>query len=448
MTNPSNPNYKPNVGRLVADRFDFQHHIEGSNFRHKADSIDLSPSLVVGGNTVTNLQSAVTAINVLVGSTPIQLATATTPGMVQLSTTGDVQGTATKLRVVNIQGVPINTLTPTNGQVLTFSGGSWSPSAGFSGSGDLAGTSSSQTVIGLTGVSNTVSMHGNTIIWDAIKSPFLTQFAASSGINGANFLISAQTGNNANGGTVSIQGGNTSGSHLIGGVSLKGGDTSFGLQYTNVNLNKRVLSMLTATTLTSTNMPSNTGDLVMFVGDAATIPAAAALPVGGTIMYSSSGKMNITQGDGINFTIGSPPNPELSGLVGTLTIVDPPTLISAVEYKWKGVYQSTAATPKIIEFVGIPNTSALVKATLVGTSGTTPGNAACFNLTLGFTVSGVGVLALIGTTTSTDPRNTAGASGWTVPTITNASNKMRVTTGFSGSETIDWSVVVTIVSSK
>lgn len=54
--NPQNPNYKPGVGRLVTDRYDFAGHYNGTEFRHNATQIDiLNPALVPGGATTVEL---------------------------------------------------------------------------------------------------------------------------------------------------------------------------------------------------------------------------------------------------------------------------------------------------------------------------------------------------------------------------------------------------------
>lgn len=57
MTNPP-PNFKPGVGRLATDRYDFESHLEGhnppgfTNFRHTADQTDMNPPVIGGATTV------------------------------------------------------------------------------------------------------------------------------------------------------------------------------------------------------------------------------------------------------------------------------------------------------------------------------------------------------------------------------------------------------------
>jgi len=148
---PAVPNYVPDVGRLVTDRFDFQQHVNGTGFRHVANQIDMSPLITISGEQPTNVQDAI-ALLAEAASPVLNPATTTTLGIVQLS--GDIAGTATNVRVVNIQGRPISTLPPSTGQVLTWqSGGFWSPQNVNNGAagGDLRGTYPNPLVIALDG---------------------------------------------------------------------------------------------------------------------------------------------------------------------------------------------------------------------------------------------------------------------------------------------------------
>ena len=52
-SNPPSPHYSKTAGRLVTDRYDFQDHIEGNNFKHDADQIDLLPPVTIT-NPITN----------------------------------------------------------------------------------------------------------------------------------------------------------------------------------------------------------------------------------------------------------------------------------------------------------------------------------------------------------------------------------------------------------
>jgi hypothetical protein len=124
--NPITPNFTPGVGKLVTTRFDFEKHIDGASFRHNATMIDLSPSLTVNAVTYTDVQDALTAIIAGLSPPPVY-ATATVPGLVQLSTAGDVQGVYNAMRVTALRGYPITTSPPTTNNVLSWNGVAWTP---------------------------------------------------------------------------------------------------------------------------------------------------------------------------------------------------------------------------------------------------------------------------------------------------------------------------------
>lgn len=60
----ANPTYIPGVGRLAADRYDFQHHVAGSDFYHNADAITVIPGLSFNDSiNHTNVYSSLSAIS-------------------------------------------------------------------------------------------------------------------------------------------------------------------------------------------------------------------------------------------------------------------------------------------------------------------------------------------------------------------------------------------------
>lgn len=153
---PAVPNYTPDVGRLVTDRFDFQAHVNGSGFNHVAGSILLSPHLNISGHgTFTDVQDILAQLATLASAPVVPNATTITPGLVQLS--GDISGTFNNVVVVNIQGRPVTTAPPALNNVLTWNGSAWnpapSPAATGAASGDLAGTYPAPTVIAINGAS-------------------------------------------------------------------------------------------------------------------------------------------------------------------------------------------------------------------------------------------------------------------------------------------------------
>src|SRR5574338_576088 len=155
MSDPLTPNYKPGVGRLVTDRFDFQKHIDGQDFRHDADQINLNPAVVLG-TPQTNVQDAIEQIKVILDGSIAPLipdATTISKGIVQLA--GDIGGTSTSVSVIALRGFPVSNTAPTSsGQVLTWNGSAWIPqsvSAAFTFSGDVTGSATATTVVKLNG---------------------------------------------------------------------------------------------------------------------------------------------------------------------------------------------------------------------------------------------------------------------------------------------------------
>src|SRR5579885_178284 len=120
MSDPLVPNYKKEVGRLATDRFDFEDHIEGKRFRHNADAIDVIPPLTVGVTTTHNVLEALEALRDAAEPPVISDATTASKGIIQLA--GDIAGVATNILVTRIQGKPISSLTPSDGDVLTWDG--------------------------------------------------------------------------------------------------------------------------------------------------------------------------------------------------------------------------------------------------------------------------------------------------------------------------------------
>jgi len=63
-------NYKPGVGRITTNRYDFQDHITGANFRHNASSIDIIPSLQISGISYTTVYDFLNAASHVISSMP------------------------------------------------------------------------------------------------------------------------------------------------------------------------------------------------------------------------------------------------------------------------------------------------------------------------------------------------------------------------------------------
>lgn len=323
---PIAPNWNPanNAGLLSTNRYDFEAHIIGTNFRHTAKQIDLLPDLTIGGILTTNVQDAITNLISAINPSPI-LATATTPGLVQLSSNGDVQGTATRLKITGLQNFPLNNTPPTTNNVLTWNGTSWGPAptqGNFTAAGDLAGNSSTQQVIGLTGSGSspnrTIRASNDIISFISTAIPNISQVGATN-TNGTNMTIKAQgvSSGTGKGGNLNLLGGVGSAA-LSGGVSLSiNGDPAvdagqYLFQVAQVVNNQNIAAFFPSnpTGITFTDMPTNTGSGVIYVGNATTPPIAASTT--GSILWSQSGQLNVMQSNGVSFAIGSVPNPSIN----------------------------------------------------------------------------------------------------------------------------------------
>ena len=323
-SNPPAPNYNKNFGRLVTDRYDFESHIDGSDFRHDAKQIDLEPNINIINpitNQTTSLKTVFEAVENIsnIISNPIVLpATNNRLGIITLS--GDIEGSlsATDIKVSGLRGKPISNTAPNTNDVLTWDGNNWIPSPTqnlFFASGDLQGTSQSQQVVKITGYQNILPVMVGTINFSSLAGKILITQDDISGSNGFDINIVAQKSLTGKGGNVKIIGGKSANSYNEGGVTLGLGENNLQqnmLQVLKVQgTNNRVLSLLNPNNLTSSEMPSNSGDMVIYIKDAAVEPSSN--PVGGAILYSIGGKLNVRYQNGSSFEIGEIPNPSVWG---------------------------------------------------------------------------------------------------------------------------------------
>jgi hypothetical protein len=351
MTDPLTPNYKPGVGRLVVDRFDFQSHIAGDSFHHEAISIDLSPSITINSVTTTNVQAALAELAIALNPPVVQDATTMQKGIIQL--TGDITGAATNIQVSGLRSYPVNTNVPSVSDVLTWDGSSWGPALNvnnFTATGDLSGTPTVQQVISLSGNGSIVTVQVPKLTWDStISSPIITQdqtFAAA----GQDLSITAQSSlaTGLGGGSVVISGGGRGlgGAPLDGGVSLRIGTSTPTNMFQAVELaqTRRITSLNNDTAVSNSNMGSGTGDLVTFIGDASSIPTSS--PVGGSILYSTSGRVHVRQADGTDAVVGSSSNPDVWGSVvrGSLSSRDGQVYTQRIAVTTIGAGVSTVIT--------------------------------------------------------------------------------------------------------
>lgn len=88
---------------------------------------------------------------------------------------GDLAPNGSLQKVVGIQGNPISSTAPTLNQILQWNGSAWVPATiatgGFTAAGDLSGTSSSQTVVGIRSVpvSNTAPTNGQVLSYNGTQ---------------------------------------------------------------------------------------------------------------------------------------------------------------------------------------------------------------------------------------------------------------------------------------
>lgn len=297
-------NFRSGVGRLATDRYDFQNHIDGNPPYHKASIITLDPAIVIDSVSCTNVQTAITQLAPFAVAVPD--ATISTKGIIQLA--GDLSGTATNIIVSasKIQNRAVLTTPPTSGYVLTWNGSAWYPAAipvQFVPGNDLQGTNTNQEVIGITGIADQTLIKCNTLQFDGeLLAPQIMQEETIE--NGATLSILAQNSSLLVGGDVAVSGGY--GASEIGGVQLQvqPAISTFStlLHATSIN-NRRILGLVSNAEVTSVEMPANTGDLVVYLKNAATTPSTS--PVSGCILYSSSGILCVKQSNGQVKVIGS-----------------------------------------------------------------------------------------------------------------------------------------------
>lgn len=464
--NPQNPNFQPGVGRLVTDRFDFQNHIDGQSFRHQAPQIDLNPIITINGTDTTNVQDAITALKAIVEPPTIQFATATTPGIVQLAPAGDVQGTYNTMRVTGLRGFQISTAAPSLNYVLTWGGSNWGPApaqGAFTAAGDLMGDSNSQQVVNLSGNGGEVTISASELAFGSVvNSPVITQIGANSA-NGTNLTIEAQgiASGIGSGGNIYLFGGHqVGGSSLAGGVSislggnpLNGESGTFAFQATQVLAGKKVVALFpfSGTGLTSTDMGSNTGDKVIYIGDTTTPPVNSS-PTG-SILWSQNGQLHVMQESGSSFIVGSLTNPSPWPAVASSAPFIPATPIpvnGSISYNVTAT--SASGSPDgyaiALTFPLAASTAVYLDMLFVGKSSTGDTSSAAYHITSAYVRDNSQPMPVqIGTTATLDIQTSGDAIDWTPPATAISGNSIQVRTGVfsSVSPSINWTVIIDAV---
>lgn len=147
----------------------------------------------------------------------------------------------------------------------------------------------------------TPAVAGTSIVIDSTVASFdyMQSIRAGTGANnGARSRFVSQFGQAQAGGAANNNGGAfeiSTGSRGTGGAGAAGLSGPFRLQIGGENMfealeiaaGRRIVSLCRVTAITTTEMPANTGDLVAYLGNAATAPTAD--PVAGVILYATGG---------------------------------------------------------------------------------------------------------------------------------------------------------------
>jgi hypothetical protein len=125
-----------------------------------------------------------------------------------------------------------------------------------------------------------------------VASPVFTQQPSLGASNTLRIAAQTTTNPGSNGGRLDLAGGVGSGTGLAGGVRLSlqtqvPNDTAM-VELAELAASRRVLSLVRLADITTTQMPANTGDGVIYVGNAQTNPSADA--VTGHVYYSDGAK--------------------------------------------------------------------------------------------------------------------------------------------------------------
>ncbi len=431
-----NPNYTRGQGRLVTDRFDFEKHVNGTDFNHESSNVTISPAITIDGYARSDVHAAIQALTNIAYPPTIVDASGSVKGIIRLS--NDLGGTAASPTIVGLQNIPVLTTTPYVGEVLTFNGVGWSPEVNantFVAGGDLTGDNISQIVSSITGTAGIASVAATSIRYNlGVVSPQFTQENTSSS-SGTNLTVQAQTStfSGGAGGNLILSGGARNGAGIKGGVKLQLNASSSDtlLQVVEAAAGRRVVGLF-SNTITGTQVTS--GDMVMYVADTTTPPTTD--PSGGIILYSEAGIAKVRQGSSI-VSIGSIPNPSTWGPTGaqvktsqhTFTTTNAsPTNININPDNSIGFTLTNDSTTKFDVIVVARRTDSSTTQT------------AQFNLSMGYVTVG-STPTDIGTVTSSDNRYTTGADTWTA-TIDRSSNIVRVRVTGEIGKTINWFVLL------
>jgi hypothetical protein len=199
-------------------------------------------------------------------------------------------------------------------------------------------------------------------------------------------------GANKNAGALLLQGGartDTNGRQGAVRIGINGADNTM-LEACDVQnaatAASRVLALIRNTAITTTEMPTNTGDMVVYTGNAATVPTVS--PVSGHIYYSDSGDPTFYSSGGLVQAVHKRVSrtwPSDAGYTavqsdyvatwlvltgGSLTATRTLTMPTAAGYQWMITNNTTGAQSITVSNGGTTVTIANGKSALVGSDGT------------------------------------------------------------------------------
>ncbi len=301
--------FRKGVGRLAADRYDFQDHIDGKPPHHKAGIITLEPSVVINSVTHTNVQDAIEELAPFAVTVPD--ATSTVKGVIKLS--GDLSDSVdidnVRCSASRIQGRTVLSTAPTSGQILIWGGTSWAPGTinEFEPGGDLDGDFLSQEVITITGTgtgpTGYVEMRCPIVSFTSLNPAVISMPNIAAAGNSMTIKAQNSTANNA--GDLVLSAGYTYAPTIYkqGTLSLATGAGALKmLQITEPNDKGRFVLSLCGP-VTDTEMPIDSGGKVIYIANADSVPVSS--PTSGTILYSDSGSLWIKESGGTNFQINN-----------------------------------------------------------------------------------------------------------------------------------------------
>jgi len=262
-----------NSGRLAAKASDFTSHIGGTSLTHEAEAIKLDPNLSINSTTCEEVRTALIVLSDYIDE-------------INIEADPSVRGF---VRMVN----------------------------------DLGGTGASPNVVAITGDgTNQISITPRNLVFNTTGTTDVELKFSSTSTTAKNIKITAQsstTGLGGNGGNIILQSG---GRNTLLGTSLRG-KVSINLSSANI-FNAKYLSTTTKIIslfgdATTSEVPGEANDTIfMFNTSSSTDPASN--PVGGSHLYSLSGKTRVKHTNGDCFYIGDTPNTWINGSESSGTI--------------------------------------------------------------------------------------------------------------------------------